>query len=377
LSLPSRIYNTTVLCLFFSFGMAFLSIVSLATFIDWAKNGTFSLLAGPGICLVFELVLIVGMSYVTIPTAMAVVAFTGTKDSLRAMYVMMLWPVIFATFMFGNAAGLFVNAYVFGWPLFIASALSMPYAAYTLRREATVAALVRAALLRCYSCNQLFYIERTSPRGFCPHCHCENENTEALTSPSKAHPALVEATHHADVLGIARLGRRAQVDANALGGPDFAGLLEGHIPIGKRTMHRKQTAAIAGILLFLASLLQVALGGLMISLSSVDEPEFLVSISVLGASLACVYGSLAVIRDRWSHLGLVVSAALFVSFLPTLLLEEGLVVLVMILVGLSLPFSVILYRDRGRVRGGKKVVRYGRQNLPEGVPEQVRNPLER
>ena len=70
MSLASRIGTTITLCLTFSVFMGLLGVISLATFIDRVISGSFSLFIGPGACLVGELVMIIMMSYVTIPTAM-------------------------------------------------------------------------------------------------------------------------------------------------------------------------------------------------------------------------------------------------------------------------------------------------------------------
>ena len=377
MSLASRIGTTITLCLTFSVFMGILGIVSLATFIDWAISGSFSLFMGPGACLVGELVMIVIMSYVTIPTAMEVVAFTGTKASMRAMYILMLWPIIFAGFMFGNSAGLFVNAYVFGWPLFFASAILMPAAAYTLKREATITALVTCAALKCYACNQLFYIERGQPTGVCPHCHTLNENPKATSPILDLPPSVRHATSGGDVMvDVLRARKEADV-ANAVGGPDIAGLLGGPGRDGTLKMSEGGPTILSGGFLFIASIFEVFIGTMELSFWEPFRFEFNVALLIVIVGLACVLGSMGVMKDHMQHLGLLTTLVLLLNMLPGYYLVYEFILLAGVFILISLPFTLIVFVGKRGRDSRQRIVRYGVRRLPDGVPEEVISPIRR
>ena len=374
MSLASRIGTTITLCLTFSVFMGLLGVISLATFIDRVISGSFSLFIGPGACLVGELVMIIMMSYVTIPTAMDVVAFTGTKASMRAMYVLMLWPLIFAGSLFGNSAGLFVNAYVFGWPLFFASAIVMPAAAYTLKREATITALVRSAVIQCYACNQLFYIERGLP-GVCPHCHSVNDSPKTTAQIPDLSSSVRHATSVGDVMMKVLQARKEADVANAVGGPDIAGLLGGPGSEDTFLLSNKETALLSGGFLLIASLFEVLFGFIGISFWEPFEFEFNLSLLILIIGLAGILGSMAVARDYWRLLGLWMTLVLFLNMLLGLYLGEGFALLAGIFILCSLPFTLMILLRKRRQNSRQRVVRYGDRRLPEGVPEHVVSPV--
>lgn len=101
---------------------------------------------------------------------------TGSDASLRAMYVYALYPLIFLAVVIANAAAYFASMLVFGLPLFLLGVVAMFWAAIVLERETKDHFWKTTEALRCYSCGQHFFMDRTEEVATCPRCHLINRN---------------------------------------------------------------------------------------------------------------------------------------------------------------------------------------------------------
>ena len=127
---------------------------------------------GVGGCMVGMFLILILLCVKTIPVALRVTKESGSKESLRALYIYIFLPVVFIGIMVGNSANYFLNVMIFGWPLFMVSGVLMVIAANWMRTEVRLLSF----RVRCGFCKEEFDMVRDELVGYCAYCGAPNWN---------------------------------------------------------------------------------------------------------------------------------------------------------------------------------------------------------
>ena len=153
-----------------------LLLFSLISFVGYVS--------GEGVMLNFE------VTYCGLPLFILMLVFSGVMvvlvaglvkaleepKHLRAAYFLMLYPVVLGSFMFASLTEGTVPSMLFGWPLFLAGIVLVPYCALSLRRGVGVLAEGGRAMIVCYNCGEVLALTMGTAQIGCPRCGALNLN---------------------------------------------------------------------------------------------------------------------------------------------------------------------------------------------------------
>ncbi|MCK5415769.1 MAG: hypothetical protein KAJ35_10345 [Thermoplasmata archaeon] len=180
MNLTDRVDRIVFWSTVFAIFMIGLAVVSIFEHYEYVTSGGEEGIFLGGLCIAIEFAILLLISAYAVPAAMQVAKRRRTPKSLRALYVFMLLPIVFIGVVVGMGSVTLLNVMLFGWPLFITAGSLVPWAAYTLQREAGFLHF----LVRCGFCKIPFKMERTAKTRKCPYCLMENRNPYMPTDAS-------------------------------------------------------------------------------------------------------------------------------------------------------------------------------------------------
>ena len=186
MSLSDRVETLVVWSSFFAISMFVLTIVSIVTMVSYLVWEEVEAWTSVGACMVVMFILMILLCATSIPTAMRVAKETGSKKSLRALYIYLLIPVVIISVMVGNSATFFLNVLIFGWPLFLISGILVVIAANWMSVEVKSLSF----RVRCGFCKVDFDMIMDDLVGVCSHCGAANWNPFKPTERKEAQSAI-------------------------------------------------------------------------------------------------------------------------------------------------------------------------------------------
>ncbi len=154
-----------------------LSIPSFIMFADYMHYGELSVPFEAEVCAyIFGPVLIL-LSAPVMMLAMSLSDRAVKVATRRAVYVLVILPVVVWVFMFASLTEGFVPSLLMGMPLFILSALALPFCALILHRD-VMASLVSpyGAHIHCRMCGAQLVMAREDTYVQCRRCNAINAN---------------------------------------------------------------------------------------------------------------------------------------------------------------------------------------------------------
>lgn len=162
-------------------GLLFLgSLVSFMYMVEYLKDGSISAGYGgmPFCCLFFGFIgfcLLVGGTVLNILNAVSVSKRTKSKNSLRSLYIFVLYPIVLVSFVIPAWESLFLTSLIFALPFLLIGAVVLPFSAITLHREAMKLCKKEYCTSMCIYCKFPHRRDVVAVDGYCPRCGAFNE----------------------------------------------------------------------------------------------------------------------------------------------------------------------------------------------------------
>ncbi len=182
--------------------LGLLALVSFFIGMDYVMNGSVN--SGFGIqeefcCLSVAFILmiiVVGGTGFNVFNAVSVSRRTKSKTSLRALYIFIFYPILAVSFVIPSIDDLFITSMIFGLPVFLLGMILLPFATFTLMREAFKISKKEYVVSSCTYCNFPFRRESETTEGMCPRCGAYNSFTPGQAD-NVNRPQSQEAVHRA------------------------------------------------------------------------------------------------------------------------------------------------------------------------------------
>lgn len=157
--------------------LGLLSIPSFIVFAEYARYGELAVPFEAEVCAyIFGPVLIL----LTAPVMLLAWSLSDrarSDASRRAVYVLSILPVVVWVYMFASFTEGFVPSLLLGMPLFILSAIAIPFSSFILHREVmTTLVSPYAAHIHCRMCGAHLMMAREDPYVQCRRCTAINAN---------------------------------------------------------------------------------------------------------------------------------------------------------------------------------------------------------
>lgn len=123
----------------------------------------------PG-CLVLFLIMLFLVYLTNIANGIMVTRISRSEKSLRALYIFIFYPVLLLSYLIASYEEIFQTALIFGFPLFLAGAVLMPYGALVIHTEAHMAVYRNLAINYCLNCRYPIQMHREDKERRCPMC---------------------------------------------------------------------------------------------------------------------------------------------------------------------------------------------------------------
>jgi MFS family permease len=319
MSLASRARDLLMWSSFFAIIMIILAITSMVTMISYLRDGSVEAWISVGGCMVGMFILLVLLCVTTIPLALRIAKESGSKQSLSALYIYILLPLVFIGVMVGNSANYFLNVMIFGWPIFLVSGALMVIAANWINSEARMLSFS----VKCGFCSVEFDMMQDELFAHCVNCGAANWNP--LKPKDRAEiERVVKAYEPAKSIALGDFNRRArnlQMDP-----PVFLMIF----------------LAIASCLAFI--------GGLFLLVESWDWQSGALGLATLLVGVFGMVASYRVMGNNDSILPVLASTILMALSFVTLIIFEvcGVVLGTLSMISFFLSYDLWMLRKKGR-----------------------------
>lgn len=157
--------------------LALLSIPSFIAFSEYMRNGGLEVPMEAEVCAYIFGPLLFVLAAPVILDALSLSAYATSDASRRALYVLVLLPVVVWGFMLASITEGFIPSLIMGMPLFITCAIAIPFSALVLHRH-IMATLYSpySAHIHCRFCGAQLVMAREDQYVKCRRCNAINAN---------------------------------------------------------------------------------------------------------------------------------------------------------------------------------------------------------
>jgi hypothetical protein len=114
--------------------------------------------------------------FLNLSNAIIVARVTRSKNSLRALYFFIFYPILLLSFFAANYSTDFKAAFIFGFPIFVVGALLLIYNAVNINKEARLTFYQNMRVIHCTNCRYPVQMHQLDPERRCPVCGEEVKN---------------------------------------------------------------------------------------------------------------------------------------------------------------------------------------------------------
>jgi ribosomal protein S27E len=178
--------------------LAYLAVPSMTSFIEFMDNGDIEVSYEATMCSITTILVALVTFTVNIPNALLVLKGARLPKAMRAAWFLLLFPVIFFTFVIGTFSGGFFIFATFGWPMHLMGIALYPYSAHLVKEDLEAVKVANSLRIQCHGCSNVFLMHKLDEQIRCPYCGAPNLNP---TTHDEDGTPMEEATEVVEVAG--------------------------------------------------------------------------------------------------------------------------------------------------------------------------------
>ncbi|MCK5561619.1 MAG: hypothetical protein KAJ51_13535 [Thermoplasmata archaeon] len=128
------------------------------------------------VCLVLFFIFLVFIFILNVSNAIIVTRISKSTKSLRALYIFIFYPILLLSYLIACYEEFFQTALIFGFPIFIAGMILLPYGALVINTEARITLFQNLVINYCQNCYYPIQMHRDDQERRCVMCGTMTKN---------------------------------------------------------------------------------------------------------------------------------------------------------------------------------------------------------